>query len=195
MRSPPEAIAATATHPEDESVGSAFHLTAESVHLEIEGPEEFVRAHLEFLLPFVRRATGGGTGIEGPAPVGVGGVGAWWRATLPPSANPSLQDTILLFAYYMRTYRKTVFVSEDIRRCFAVLGMDEPKSLLQILGTLKRDHGYLLNAGHRGEYMMNTTGIARVRQILGLPASGGGAGGAAAAPERKTVDARSLFTA
>ena len=64
------------------------------------------------------------------------------------------------------------FVSDDIRRCFAKVGLEEPKSLLQILGTLKRDHGFLLNAGRRGEYMMNTTGITRVRQILGEETAG-----------------------
>ena len=155
-----------------------FRFTIDDVFVEISGPGLFVRPHLEFLAPFLRRA-GGGTAAPyvssssspgaspGAAPEGIEGVGAWWEARVPPSAAPTLQDSILIFAYYMRTYRKTVFMSEDIRRCFQVLGVEEPKSLLQILGTLKREHGLLLNAGRRGEYMMNTTGITRVRDLLG----------------------------
>ncbi len=180
----------------------AFKLTAGDVGIEVEGPEAFVRAHLEFLAPFVRRATGGPAIAlpAGPAPAGIEGVGAWWLAQVPAAAGPSLQDTILLFAYYMRSYRKTVFQSDDIRRCFQVLGVEEPKSLLQILGTLKRDHGLLLNAGRRGEYMMNTTGIARAREILGERRSGDGtppaAGGAALfapEPKAKSPDALTIF--
>ena len=151
-----------------------FRFTVDGVLIGISGPGAFVRPHMEFLAPFLRRA-GGGTAAPRPAPSaqagaapeGIEGVGAWWEAHVPPSAAPTLQDSILLFAYYMRSYRKTVFLSEDIRRCFQVMGLEEPKSLLQIMGTLKRDHGLLLNAGRRGEYMMNTTGINRARDLLG----------------------------
>ena len=188
-----------------------FKFTADEVGIEVEGPEEFVRAQMEFLAPFVRRATGvpqvpgPAAPAAGPAAAGIENVAAWWREHVPPSAGPSLQDSILLFAYFMRSYRKTVFQSEDVRRCFQVLGVEEPKSLLQILGTLKRDHGLLLNAGRRGEYMMNTTGIARAREILGerraaegvhLPAGGPAVGaGEPAAPvaNGKSPDALSIF--
>lgn len=186
-----------------------FKFTAEGVGIEVEGPESFVRPHLEFLAPFVRRATGApqlpppdAPGASA-APAGLDGVAAWWRDHVPASAGPTLQDTILLFAYFMRSYRKTVFMSEDIRRCFALLGLDEPKSLLQILGTLKREHGLLLNAGRRGEYMMNTTGIARARDILGERRAAGAAPAAAPAdaaalfgapaPKPKSPDARTIF--
>ena len=154
-----------------------FRCTIDGVEIGITGPDSFVRPQMEFLAPMLRRA-GGGTALPAPVataaggapaavPEGIDGIGAWWETHVPPSAAPTLQDSILLFAYYMRTYRKTVFLSEDIRRCFQVLGVEEPKSLLQILGTLKREHGLLLNAGRRGEYMMNTTGITRARDLLG----------------------------
>ncbi len=167
-----------------------FLVTIDDVRIGISGPREFVRPHLEFLAPFVRRAGGGAASVvppsaaaPGAAPEGIEGIGAWWEARVPPSAAPTLQDSILIFAYYMRSYRKTVFTSEDIRRCFQVLGVEEPKSLLQILGTLKRDHGLLLNAGRRGEYMMNTTGIGRVRDLLGERRAEGPAPPAPAGPE------------
>jgi hypothetical protein len=165
-----------------------FRFASDDLSLEISGPVDFVRPHLQFLAPFVRRA-GGGTAAPaaaaapGQAAEGIDAVGAWWETHVPPSASPTLQDSILLFAYYMRTYRKTVFMSEDIRRCFQVLGVEEPKSLLQILGTLKREHGLLLNAGRRGEYMMNTTGISRAREILGERRAEASPAGPAGAPE------------
>ena len=172
--------------------------TGDAVSFEIRGTEEFVGRHLGLLLPFVGRATGTramsalAAGVEGaPAPVGLEAVGPWWERSVLASTQPSLQDTILLFAFYMRTYRKTVFMSEDIRRCFQVLGIEEPRSLLQILGTLKRDHGLLLSAGRRGEYMMNTTGIARVRGILGDRRAGGAPEPLADMP--KAPDARTIF--
>jgi hypothetical protein len=174
-----------------------FRFDADGISFEVGGPEPFVRRHLEFLAPFLRRATGtpSPAGTAPGAPAGLDGVASWWRDRVPAGADPSLQDSILLFAYYMRSYRKTVFVSEDIRRCFALLGVEEPKSLLQILGTLKRDHGLLLNAGRRGEYMMNTTGIARAREILGESrGGGGGAPGFPAGEARpKAPDALTIF--
>jgi len=100
----------------------------------------------------------------------------------------------------MRSYRKTVFLSEDIRRCFQVMGIEEPKSLLQILGTLKRDQGLLLPAGKRGEYMMSIPGINRARGILGVTATSFTGASAAPAgeplvlePAKGVVDARNIF--
>jgi len=181
-------------------VAVTFRFANADVSLEVEGPDAWVEEHLRFLSPLLRRASGAPP-AESSA-TGLEGVGLWWRERVPPGADPGLQDAILLCAYYMRGYRKTVFLCEDIRRCLQVLGREEPRSLLQVLGTMKRDAGLLLNAGRRGEYMMNTTGIARARELLGerRPA-------AAAPPPRppaaepialeeaaaRTVDVRNLF--
>jgi len=158
-------------------VSVVFRFANTEVALEVEGSDSWVGEQLAFLAPFLRRAAGAraadaprAEAAPGAVPsgaLGLEGVADWWRERVPPGFDPSLQDAILLFAYFMRGYRKTVFLSEDIRRCFQVLGMDEPRSLLQVLGSMKRDSGLLLNAGRRGEYMMNTTGIARARDILG----------------------------
>jgi hypothetical protein len=157
-------------------VGVEFRVVIDEVTIGLAGPTSFVREHLAFLAPALRRATGAGPPPRAEAPAaaaeGIGGIVGWWQSRVPSSPPQSIQDSILLFAYFMRSYRKTVFLSEDIRRCFQVLGVEEPRSLLQILGTLKRDHGLLLNAGRRGEYMMNTTGINRAREILGEARTG-----------------------
>ncbi len=174
-----------------------FKFSTDDVSVEVEGSEEWVQPHIQFLMPFLRQSTGAGqedgSGADAAAqPRDIDDVGAWWEARLSKGANPSMQDTILLFAFFMRSFRKTVFVSDDIRRCFSAMGLEEPKSLLQILGTLKRDHGTLLNAGKRGEYMMNTTGIARARELLGEephvpPATPSGDGGSTGTGGRPTV--------
>ena len=176
-----------------------FKCMAGDIGIEVEGPEEFVRDQVGFLLPWVRQATGAAEpapGVEGgpaqAAPPGIEGLPWWWRRTMPAGVHPSLQDTILIFALYMRTYRKTVFVSEDIRRAFSLMGTEEPKSLLQILGTLKRDQGMLLSAGKRGEYMMSIPGINRARGIAGVMA-GPLAAGAGPAPGTGVVDAMNIF--
>lgn len=194
---------------------SVFKFSTDTTSIEVEGSEEFLLEHISFLAPWVRRVTGadapspgaGGPrpGAAAPAAAGIEGVAHWWYATVPEGMTPSIQDTILLFAYFMRGYRKTVFQSEDIRRCFLIMsrssGMEEPRSLLQILGNLRREHGLLLNAGRRGEYMMNTTGIARAREILGerrtasspeAPARGAPIE-LGPLPARKQPDVRSIF--
>ena len=160
----------------------SFRFANTEVALEVQGPDAWVDEQLRFLGPFLRRAAGARSitsplptlgdaaaaqAVPAPVPQGLEGVVDWWRERVPAGFDPGLQDAILLFAYYMRGYRKTVFLSDDIRRCFQVLGMDEPRSLLQVMGAMRRDAGLLLSAGKRGEYMMNTTGIARAREILG----------------------------
>ena len=118
---------------------------------------------------------------------------SWYELKIPSASRISMQDQILVFAFWMRGFKKYIFTSEDIRRGFETIGQTEPKSLLQILGTLKRDHNLILGTERRGEYMLNTTGIERVREILGIPsptsqpaaprggATGGATGGTAGA--------------
>ena len=95
----------------------------------------------------------------------------WYERHVPVGSRLTMQDNILVFAFWMRTFKKYIFTSEDIRRAFEELGMLEPKSLLQILGTLKRDHNLILGTERRGEYMLNTTGIERARRALGMPST------------------------
>lgn len=165
---------------------TTFRFAARGISFEVAGSEDFVRRHLQDLLPFVRAAVeaaqGAGSGetvadaAEPVAPTagapatapGDEGLAAWYAQNVPPGAQLTMQDSILVFAYWMRTFRKFIFTSEDIRRAFADVGQEEPKSLLQILGTLKRDHNLILGTERRGEYMLNTTGIARARELLGL---------------------------
>ena len=142
-----------------------FRFAAGGISFELGGSEEFVRRHLPDFLPFVERVAGA------PASAGVAprrseppALTTWLASHRAAGVKLTMQDSILVFALWMRSFKKYIFTSEDIRRGFEEIGQSEPKSLLQILGTLKRDHNLILGTERRGEYMLNTTGIERARQ-------------------------------
>ena len=172
---------------------TTFRFEAGAVRFELSGSEDFVRRNLPVLLPLVSGVTGvqspaGAPASQAPtaaAPAAVaassppsgapldatepGDMRGWYDKHVPAAMRVSMQDQILVFAFWMRGFKKYIFTSEDIRRGFEAIGQTEPKSLLQILGTLKRDHNLILGTERRGEYMLNTTGIDRVRELLGIP--------------------------
>jgi hypothetical protein len=156
---------------------TVFRFESGEISFELSGSEEFVRKNLPAFLPFVGRIAGiapaadaqkpvaqGAAPASGPAPLK-----AWYDEHVPLGSRVSMQDAILVFALWMRGFKKYIFTSEDIRRAFEEMGQSEPKSLLQILGTLKRDHNLILGTERRGEYMLNTTGIERAKRLLGMP--------------------------
>jgi hypothetical protein len=172
---------------------TVFRFESGEISFELSGSEEFVRKNLPAFMPFVGRIAGVAPagGAEKPAAAETASASggaqlplkAWWDKNVPLGTRVSMQDSILVFALWMRSFKKYIFTSEDIRRGFEEMGMSEPKSLLQILGTLKRDHNLILGTERRGEYMLNTTGIDRAKRLLGMPvgASRPDDGGAAAA--------------
>jgi hypothetical protein len=159
---------------------TVFRFESGEISFEIAGSEEFVRKHLPAFLPFVGRIAGLAPAAPAAAQTAApqettttGGaqlpLKAWFEKNVPLGTRVSMQDSILVFAMWMRSFKKYIFTSEDIRRGFEEMGMPEPKSLLQILGTLKRDHNLILGTERRGEYMLNTTGIERAKRLLGMP--------------------------
>lgn len=145
-----------------------FRFAAAGVTFELCGSEQYVRRHLGDLLPFVEQIAGRGTAAKPRRAAGPTKLATWYAERVPDGTRLTRQDSILVFALWMRSFKKYIFTSEDIRRAFEEIGQSEPKSLLQILGTLKRDHNLILGTERRGEYMLNTTGIERARQLLGL---------------------------
>jgi hypothetical protein len=155
---------------------TVFRFESGEISFELTGPEEFVRRNLPAFLPFVGRLAGVAPPADKTSPTGSSDNGAaqmslkaWYEKHVPLGTRVSMQDSILVFAMWMRSFKKYIFTSEDIRRAFEEMGMPEPKSLLQILGTLKRDHNLILGTERRGEYMLNTTGIERAKRLLGMP--------------------------
>jgi hypothetical protein len=158
---------------------TVFRFESGEISFELSGSEQFVRKNLPAFMPFVGRVAGiapadgakpqaaeGGAAASGPGPLPLK---AWYDKHVPLGTRVSMQDAILVFALWMRGFKKYIFTSEDIRRAFEEMGQPEPKSLLQILGTLKRDHNLILGTERRGEYMLNTTGIERAKRLLGMP--------------------------
>ena len=156
------------------SVRTTFRFESGGISFELSGNVDFVRKHLPRFMPFVRRVAGrhatrgGNAAAEGPVDLKT-----WYDRRVQKGLRVTMQDHILVFALWMRSFKKYIFTSEDIRRGFDEIGHAEPKSLLQILGTLKRDHNLILGTERRGEYMLNTTGIERARRLLGIPVGRG----------------------
>lgn len=167
---------------------TTFRFESGDISFELSGPESFVREHLVMFMPFVRQATRAtapeyanaspsaptaqAAAATAAVPPGAPSeLAEWYARHVPKTTRLSMQDHILVFALWMRTFKKYIFTSEDIRRAFDEIGETPPKSLLQILGTLKRDHNLILGTERRGEYMLNTTGIERARTRLGLQAA------------------------
>jgi hypothetical protein len=154
---------------------TTFRFESSEISFELSGSEEFVKKNLPAFMPFVGRIAGLSpaaapkSATTDDAHGGQLPLKEWYEKHVPLGTRLSMQDSILVFAMWMRSFKKYIFTSEDIRRGFEELGMPEPKSLLQILGTLKRDHNLILGTERRGEYMLNTTGIERAKRLLGMP--------------------------
>ena len=153
---------------------TTFRFESGDISFELAGPEDFVRDHLPLFVPFIKRATSAEQETDKAAeadaePEGPPNLKAWYEKNVAAGTRLTMQDHILVFALWMRSFKKYIFTSEDIRRAFDEVGLTSPKSLLQILGTLKRDHNLILGTERRGEYMLNTTGIERARTRLGFP--------------------------
>jgi hypothetical protein len=152
-------------------VDALFRIATDGIELSLAGPEEFVRAEIRAFLPHLTIAppTSGGT-PEPDAPPDPDSLPGWYARMVPPGRTPTMQDTILLFGYYLKRVRERhMFNTGDVKHSFRAIGRTLPKSLLQILGTLKRDHGMLWSPeDKRGQYALTPRGIKHVEKLLGI---------------------------
>ena len=146
-----------------------FRFSTSEVEFEIEGSEDFVRRELRrFLQRLAPADAGPETGDAAASPLR-----RWYEAQAPGGRSPTMQDSILLFGYYLKRERdRHMFAPGDIKGAFAEVGRPVPKSLLQIMGTLRRDQGLLWSPGDkRGAYALSPRGIRHVEDLLGLSES------------------------
>jgi len=148
-------------------VDTLFKFVSEQIGFELEGSEKFVREQMPFFLPLVK-----GT-ADAPDPAKEepqeGSLPYWYKLTIPPGQSPTMQDHILVFAYYLyRQKRQFIFVPDDMKASFTEMNRVIPKSLLQIMGSLKRDHGLLYPGKKRGEYSLTPEGIKYIEAVLGI---------------------------
>jgi hypothetical protein len=138
------------------------------MEFEVEGSEDFVRSEMEYFLPYLRAAAG----MEPPEDEEAGGplsLKRWYEKKIRVGQNPTMQDHILIFAYYLhKEKRQFVFTPDDMKASFSEVGREIPKSLLQIMGSLKRDHNLLWPGDKRGEYCLLPSGIQHVEKLLGI---------------------------
>jgi hypothetical protein len=150
---------------------TSFKFLAEGIGFELEGSEEFVRSTLSAFLPYVKAAGGDASPATGTERQDrkQSELARWYHEVVPAGESPTMQDHILVFAYYLNRVRKQfIFVPDDMKAAFAQIGHEIPKSLLQILGSLKRDRGLLYSGDKRGEYSITPAGLRHVEAILGL---------------------------
>ncbi len=151
---------------------TAFKFRSRDTLLEIQGPEEFVRAQIGAIFGAAARPEAAPpapeTAVAAP-PAAESEMAAWFRRTVPPKMIPSMQDSVLLFAYFLnRQKRQFIFVPDDMKAGFTAIDREIPKSLLQILGSLKRDAGLLYSGDKRGEYCLTPAGLRHVEALLGV---------------------------
>jgi hypothetical protein len=146
-------------------MNTLFRVATKEMEFEIQGSETFVLSEMKHYLPWL--ANDAPSAAAAPTESSLAG---WFDRNVPRGRVPTMQDSILIFGYHMkRIGGKHMFSPTDVKACFAEIGRDVPKSLLQIMGTLKRDHGLLWSPeDRRGVYALSPEGIKRVEEMLGI---------------------------
>lgn len=149
-------------------VDTLFRIATDRYEISLQGTEEFVRSGMARFLPHLgTKPNGGAEAPVGPSPDSLAG---WYAANVPSGRSLTMQDAILAFGYFLKRVRNQhLFTPSDVKRAFREVDRRIPKSLLQIMGTLKRDHGLLWSPeDRRGQYALTPTGIRHIERLLGI---------------------------
>jgi hypothetical protein len=162
---------------EEREDAARFAFRAPGFEVEFRGTEAFVREQIDRVEARLRAAMkGAGTlPAEAAAPAAAaeekkGGspLEEFYLKAKTREGRGALQDSILIFAYYVIEHqRKTEFSIEDLNFCFDLLNIQRPRSLANTLGILKRDRGWLESASRRGTYTLTVKGRERVSGLIG----------------------------
>ena len=152
-------------------MSARFRFRVEGFQVEFEGSENFVAEQIALARGRILGALGGG-GAPAPAAPGSpkaadGGLEAFYLEAKAREGRGALQDSILIFAYYLQKEQgKHEFSIEDLNFCFDYLDQERPKSLANTLGVLKRDRRLLHAGSRRGTYTLAEKGLEKVRALL-----------------------------
>ncbi len=165
---------------------AVFRFEAPGLALEFEGDEAFVDAQVALVLPRVVRELGAaGTSpaasagapaapAEGGAPApsesaaGAPSLEDFYQRARSREGRGALQETILIFAYFLREHRdKKEFSIDSLNACFSLVGATPPKSLANTLGIMKRTQRFFDSGSARGHYALTEKGVAYVRRLIG----------------------------
>lgn len=91
----------------------------------------------------------------------------FYRNARSREGRGALQDSILLFAYFLREYRGTdEFSVDNLTACFSVVGVAPPSSLANTLGVMRRTQKLFDSGSRRGLYRLTAKAEAYVRSII-----------------------------
>jgi hypothetical protein len=156
-----------------------FAFKGKDLEVEFEGRADFVTAQIEhFKQAFLARQAEAAAAAAGTA--GAGGAGAATAGSGEPSLEDfykkaksrvgrgALQETILIFAYFLRTRRnKEEFGIDNLNACFSLVGVAPPRSLANTLGIMKRNLKFFQSGTRRGAYTLTEKGLAYVKRLAG----------------------------
>ncbi len=93
---------------------------------------------------------------------------AFYKRAKSRVGRGALQETILIFAYFLREHRnKEEFGIDNLNACFSLVGVVPPKSLANTLGIMKRVNKFFESGTRRGTYALTDKGNAYVRKMIG----------------------------
>ena len=173
----------------------AFRFESPDLCVDFEGPEAFVEAQIGRLWERIQNeltaALARGRQTPGSPPRSFAHTSAATRDA-PEPASPAaqdpatmtivdfykrarsregrgaLQETILIFAYYLRDVRgQAQFSIDELSSCFVLAGATAPSSLANTLGIMKRTQHFFDAGDRRGRYVLTDKGAAYVRRLIG----------------------------
>ncbi|MCE9637930.1 MAG: hypothetical protein K8T90_19695 [Planctomycetes bacterium] len=103
-----------------------------------------------------------------PAAPGAVSLEAFYKNAKSRNGRGALQETILIFGYFLNHYRgKEEFGIDNLNACFSLVGVTPPRSLANTLGIMKRSLKFFSSGSRRGTYSMTEKGNAYVKRLVG----------------------------
>jgi hypothetical protein len=168
-----------------DSTPARFAFKGKDLDVEFEGRADFVTAQVQhFREAMLRSAEAGTKPAEAPAaaaaaapaasaapaaaPTGTQSLEDFYKRAKSRSGRGALQETILIFAYFLRQHRDMEeFGIENLNACFSLVGVQPPKSLANTMGIMKRNLKLFHSGSRRGTYTLTEKGLAYVKKLAG----------------------------
>ena len=162
--------------------GTVFRYSSPELTVEISGEESFVREQIRCMgiLERIASSLRGGEVVEAveapaaatPAPEGrpagaaSEAAGDFFRRCHARAGKGAHFDRVLLIGYWLeRAQKRKAFSKADIERTYEEIGLDLPKHLDQVIGSIRRDHDLFEQAGRVGRYRLTQDGMAAAREL------------------------------
>jgi hypothetical protein len=171
----------TQTPPPSDPGAARLHFRTKELEVEFEGRPDFITAQIEHMKPAIERELQRLAKAAEPAaapaetsvardPPGTPSLEEFHRRARSREGRGALQETILIFAYFLREFRgKEEFGIENLTACFSLVGITPPKSLANTLGIMKRTQRFFAAGARRGQYSLTEQGVAYVKRLVGAP--------------------------